>query len=266
MQSLGESQWRAVGKPRRNKGPNRGLCGYWERQWVRGNEPLENPKEAARKWPEALALSTSPGTQRARSAMAFLQLPQSLWDPGTCWFKGFQFHALHCQRRQWQPTPVLLPGKSHGRRSLVGCSPWGCEQSDTTEQLHIHALEKEMVTHSSVLAWRIPGMVEPGGLPSIGSHGVRHDWSDLAAAAALHCTVQKGGTSGKKKKNHSTLRRPALEQQVHGISTWGLSVPFPFFLTERYSVLSHWGSSPRFLYISWEHTLQFSHWNKDIMC
>ena len=41
-------------------------------------------------------------------------------------------------RRQWQPTPVLLPGRSHGRRSLVGCSPWGCEESDTTERLHFH--------------------------------------------------------------------------------------------------------------------------------
>ena len=39
---------------------------------------------------------------------------------------------------RWHPTPVLLPGKSHGRRSLVGCSPWGCEESDTTEQLHFH--------------------------------------------------------------------------------------------------------------------------------
>ena len=42
------------------------------------------------------------------------------------------------QRRQWHPTPVLLPGKSHGRRSLVGCSPWGHEESDTTERLHFH--------------------------------------------------------------------------------------------------------------------------------
>ena len=42
------------------------------------------------------------------------------------------------QRRQWHPTPVLLPRKSHGRRSLVGCSPWGCEESDATEQLHCH--------------------------------------------------------------------------------------------------------------------------------
>ena len=45
---------------------------------------------------------------------------------------------LFVQRRQWHPTPVLLPGKSHGRRSLVGCSPWGHEESDTTERLHFH--------------------------------------------------------------------------------------------------------------------------------
>ena len=78
-------------------------------------------------------------------------------------------------RRQWQSTPVLLPGKSHGWRSLVGCSPWGREESGTTERLHFHALEKKMATHSSVLAWRIPGM---------GSNRVGHDYSDLAAAAA----------------------------------------------------------------------------------
>ena len=45
---------------------------------------------------------------------------------------------LQTQRRQWQPTPILLPGKSHGQKSLVGCSPWGCEESDTTERLHFH--------------------------------------------------------------------------------------------------------------------------------
>ena len=91
-------------------------------------------------------------------------------------------------RRKWQPTPGLLPGKSYGWRSLVGCSPWGRKSrtrlSDFTFTFHFHALEKEMATHSSVLAWRIPGMVEPDGLPSMGSHRVRHNWSDLAAAAA----------------------------------------------------------------------------------
>ena len=131
------------------------------------------------------------------------------------------------RRRQWQATPVLLPRKSHGRRSLVGCSPWGHEELDMTERLpfhfslscigegngnplqysclenpmdggawwaavhgvtkswtrlsdfpftfHFYALEKEMATHSSVLAWRIPGTGEPGGLPSMGSHRVGHD-------------------------------------------------------------------------------------------
>ena len=44
---------------------------------------------------------------------------------------------LH-RRRQWHPTPIFLPGKSHGQRSLVGCSPWGREESDTTEWLHFH--------------------------------------------------------------------------------------------------------------------------------
>ena len=56
--------------------------------------------------------------------------------------------------------------------------------SDLTFTFHFHALEKEMATHSSVLAWRIPGTGEPGGLLSVGSHRVGHDWSDLAAAAA----------------------------------------------------------------------------------
>ena len=56
--------------------------------------------------------------------------------------------------------------------------------SDFTFTFHFHALEKEMATHSSVLAWRIPGTGEPAGLPSVGSHRVGHDWSDLAAAAA----------------------------------------------------------------------------------
>ena len=145
-------------------------------------------------------------------------------------------------RRQWHPTPVLLPGKSHGRRSLVGCSPWGREESDMTERLHFHfslscigerngnplqcsclenprdrgawwaavygvaqsrtrlkrlsssssnaymsvpffqfsplptySVEKEMATHSSVLAWRIPGTAEPGRLPFMVSHRVRHN-------------------------------------------------------------------------------------------
>ena len=62
---------------------------------------------------------------------------------------------------------------------------YGVAQSQTRlKRLSMHALEKEMATHSSILAWRIPWTEEPGGLSSMGSHRVRHDWSDLAAAAA----------------------------------------------------------------------------------
>ena len=57
--------------------------------------------------------------------------------------RSFNNHILKLpksilQRRQWQPTPVLLPGKSHGQRSLVGCSPWGHEELDMTKRLHFH--------------------------------------------------------------------------------------------------------------------------------
>ena len=58
-----------------------------------------------------------------------------------CWKIHFYLKTLVLMciwRRQWQPTPVLLPGKTHERRSLVGCGLWGCEESDTTEWLHIH--------------------------------------------------------------------------------------------------------------------------------
>ena len=57
------------------------------------------------------------------------------WVPAS-----YLFYTCVCSvwRRQWHPTPVLLPGKSHGWRSLVGCSPWGRWESDTTERLHFH--------------------------------------------------------------------------------------------------------------------------------
>ena len=102
-------------------------------------------------------------------------------------------------RRKWQPTPVFLPGESQGWGSLVGCHLWGRTESDTTEVTQQHqiakmvknlpamqetwiqplgqedSLEKEMATHSSVLAWRIPWTEEPGGPQSIVSQRVRQD-------------------------------------------------------------------------------------------
>ena len=70
------------------------------------------------------------------------------------------------------------------KAAVHGVAEGRARLSDFTFTFHFQALEKEMATHSSVLAWRIPGMGEPSGLPSMGLHRVRHNWSDLAAAAA----------------------------------------------------------------------------------
>ena len=91
-------------------------------------------------------------------------------------------------RRQWHPTPVLLPGKSHGWRSLVGCSPWGCEGSGMTERLHFH-FSLSCIGEGNGNPLQCSCLENPrvGGawwLPSMGSDRVGHDWSDLAAAAA----------------------------------------------------------------------------------
>ena len=80
---------------------------------------------------------------------------------------AFNYLDLEIWRRKWQPTPVFLPGESQGWGSLVGCHLWVAQSltrlSDFTFTFHFHALEKEMATHSNVLAWRIPRMGEPGG-------------------------------------------------------------------------------------------------------
>ena len=56
-----------------------------------------------------------------------------------CWqASSLPLMSIRKPQGEWHPTPVLLPGKSLGRKSLVGCSPWGCEELDTTERLHFH--------------------------------------------------------------------------------------------------------------------------------
>ena len=72
-----------------------------------------------------------------------------------------------CLENPWTEEP--------GRLQSMGVAKSQTQLSDFTFPFHFHALEKEMATHSSILAWRIPGIVEPGGLPSMGSHTVGHD-------------------------------------------------------------------------------------------
>ena len=92
--------------------------------------------------------------------------------------------APHSSTLAWKIPWTEEPGRL---QSMVVMKSWTW-LSDFTFTFHFHALEKEMATHSSILAWIIPGMGELGGLPSIGSHRVRHNWSDLAAAAAAYQT------------------------------------------------------------------------------
>ena len=112
------------------------------------------------------------------------------------------------------PTPALLPGKSHGwstwKAAVHGVAKSRTRLSNFTFTFHFLALEKEMATHSSVLAWRIPGTGEPGGLLSMGSHRVRHDWSNLVAAAAA-CRWHH--PYGRKRRGNSLLMKVNEESE-----------------------------------------------------
>ena len=92
------------------------------------------------------------------------------------------------RRRQWHPTPVLLPGNYHGWRSLVGCSSWGhWVRQDWAISLSLFTFMhwgRKWQPTPVFLPGESQGWRSPNGLPSVGSHRVGHDWSDLAAAAA----------------------------------------------------------------------------------
>ena len=84
------------------------------------------------------------------------------------------------RRRQWHPTPVLLPGKSCGRRSLVGCSPWGREESDRTEQLHFHfSLSCIREGNSNPLQCSCLENPRDGGAWWAAVYGVAQSWTGL---------------------------------------------------------------------------------------
>ena len=107
--------------------------------------------------------------------------------------------------------------------------------SDFTFTFHFDALEKEMATHSSVLAWRIPGTGEPAGLPSLGSYRVGHDWSDLAAAAAA---VGDGNGLCPHCKGNTTVGCPKLALSKREVNVW-LLISLYFFGLNHRNVFSH---------------------------
>ena len=104
------------------------------------------------------------------------------------WFDFFFYSRLRITSAEGSGTPLqysCLENPLDGgawKAAVHGVTEGQIQLNDFTFTFHFHALEKEMTTHSSVIAWRTPGMGEPGGLPSMGSHRVGHDWSDLAVA------------------------------------------------------------------------------------
>ena len=110
--------------------------------------------------------------------------------------------------------------------ALHGVTKSRAQLSNFTFTFQFHALEKEMATHSSVLTWRIPGTGDPGGLPSMGSHRVRHDWNDIAAAASVK---EPGGlqSMGSLRVGHDWATSFSLFTVKHWRRKWQ---PIPVFL------------------------------------
>ena len=129
---------------------------------------------------------------KVKSESEVAQSCPTLWDPLDCSLPG---SSIDRDYDQWDlekadGTPLQY---SCLENPMDGGAWWAAihrvarswtRLSDFTFTFHFHALEKEMATHSNVFAWRIPWTEEPSGLPTMGSHRVGHDWSDLAAATA----------------------------------------------------------------------------------
>ena len=116
--------------------------------------------------------------------------------------------------------------------------------SDFTFIFYLHTLEKEMATHSSVLTWGIPGTGEPGGLPSMGSHRVRHDWSNLAVAVAAAEGIFGYLVKAWKLKIHQTqilLRKYPLSIDWYWLNINCLWL-ITFLTTHRLAVSEHYPS------------------------
>ena len=144
------------------------------------------PQTAAHQAPPSLGFSRQEhwsglpfGLPRGRLTRSGLRCPlvvAASQDTSKEYLHEFLLCSSRGQRRQWHPTPVLLPGKSHGRRSLVGCSPWGRTESDMTERLHFHfSLVCIGEGNGNPLQCSCLENPRDSGLPSMGSHRVGHD-------------------------------------------------------------------------------------------
>ena len=168
MSEQSRVSWRVQGTGRGEGKPWKGWCGELVRRpWAK--------KDSFRTWSKI-----NPGSNK--------------WlEKKSIFFSFFKInHMCFCLllEKAWHPTPVLLPGKSHGRRSLEGCSPWGRWGSDMTERLHLHfSLSCIGEGNGNPLQCSCLENPRDGGAwwaAVYGSHRVGHEWSDLAAAATVY--------------------------------------------------------------------------------
>ena len=154
---------------------------HWVGNAIQPSHPLSSPSPPAFNLSQNQGLSQwgSSSHQVAKVLEFQLQHQSFRWIFRTDFLQDWLVGSPCCPRDSQESSPK--PQFKSINSSVLSRT----RLSDFTFTFYFHALEKEMATHSSVLPWRIPGKVEPGGLPSMGLHRVGHDWSDLAAAAAF---------------------------------------------------------------------------------
>ena len=138
------------------------------------------------------------GSRKERCSKSLLDWAGDRRNPG---FFLFTFCLPQCTSEPLDMQRQLTKGWKATFFFTVKCGLW----------VGVGKMEKETATHSSILAWRIPGMMEPGGLPSTGSHRVRHELSDLAAAAAAAAGNVKKSTEKQRRKEVWGVSKNAKE-------------------------------------------------------
>ena len=150
----------------------------------------------------------------------------TLWVSWTC--------VTISRRRQWHPTPVLLPGNSHGRRSLVGCSPWGRKESDTTEQLHFYfSLSCIGEGNSNPLQCSCLENPRDGGVWWAAIYGVAQSQTRLkrlSSSSRDHCRYFPSGSAVKNLPQCRRHRRCGFDPWVRKILWRRAWQPTPVFL------------------------------------
>ena len=142
---------------------------------------------------------------------------------------------MTCQRRRWHPTPVLLPGKSHGWRSPVGCSPWGRSESDTTERLHFY-FSPSCIGEGNGNPLQCSCLENPrdGGAWWAAVYGVAQSWTRLKRLSSS--SSSKNNVKGKENENFQKETQEIFPQHADIVCCFSALMPIinQYNLNNRY--------------------------------